>query len=274
MTPSMKIIVAAALAAIPVGAFLHQSFEQTRAQAVRERKQAHVARQMRENAERAARDRARAAQNEAAERDRRKAIVAKAKAFIPYPIPPSHSQPARVRGAVLVWDATVDGPSAAESSLPADLKLADGDMPVTVCLIMAKHQTRVRTYRMVRTESPFEYQSPWAPRQVPCFPLPGRFAPSGSPRQVPGMPQIPAAPPFHEVDTGLEVAGYRTDLDVAIIDLPARQFAGTFRVRGADPPENVSRYGNDLSPEYAPPDGALAEWIISHRVGIPARKGR
>jgi hypothetical protein len=64
------------------------------------------------------------------------------------------------------------------------------------------------------------------------------------------------------------ILGYRVDLEVRVLDWPARKVVARGSIRGQDPPNTIMRrtfagVPTDRSPEYGNSDTPLADWITS-----------
>jgi hypothetical protein len=261
----MKIVITAAILVVPVGAVVRESMQAAQARAkqdvwVRERQQAAQearARQQRENEA--------VQQRELEERRRNQSLAEQARQCVPRDSPLSDAKPAAIQGNVLVWDTTTGRPALSDAQLPAALRWSDAESRVTALLIVAKWERKVRTYRMARTEAVWEPRRPRVPSPYPAAVRPGGvpMTPDNDIWNTPGVGQGSVLPRVRQIETGQVVEGYRLDLDVAMVYLPAKKFVGVFRVTGDDPPANISRSNGDLRPEYGPTDGKLLKWISS-----------
>jgi hypothetical protein len=259
MTISMKIVIAASVAVIPLGAIAHYGLEAAQARTRRDREWA-KARQREQDAFAAA------IQRQKAERERIKALAAEAKRLVSHDSSTSDHKLARIKGRVLVWDTLADTQGLADGYLPAELRLSGAESPITVLLVLAKHETLARTYRMVRTETRYEYRDPTRRRPDPPVGMPGRVRLGNGQTDIwdtPGLSQIPVVPRTRQIDTGQVISGFRVDLDVGVVYLPEKKFVGIFRVTGGEPAANISRNSNDTRPEYGDTVRPLAQWITN-----------
>jgi hypothetical protein len=267
MTTSMKVVIAAAAAVVPIGATMHLareialSVQQTEAQMTW---QQHAAAQ-REKAGRDARS-----PRQQAEHDRRAALAERALRAVPQRTAPADAKRPYLHGKALVWDVAKKAQGIPDVELPPDLRLFGGtetvseaahgllalagasppcpaaclvgvawlqtvaDPPLTVFLILEREHRLVRTYHEVREEMV-----------------------SGSREPVPRAPRV------RLVDSLEPIPGYRVDLIVAVVYLPTGKFAGTFRVPGADPPPQISRPPRNAAPEIGPTVPALVQWLVN-----------
>lgn len=236
MTASMKIVIAVAIAAFPLGLLVRagvtsaQERRQRDQEDARRRKQQFEADQRRQAEYQRQQDEENARRRiQEEEGQRLREIVENLRPLIAEARMPGVG-PIAVRGKAAIWDQVQGGLSHAHVRLPEDFRGKSGDKELTVFVVVEKRNEAVATYN---------------------FGNPGF---GGMPR--PGDPGV--------------ITGYQIRMEVCAVYWPSRKVAGRASVLGDLPPERISRANRwDLTPVYGSTDGALASWVQGLRRAGP-----